>query len=186
MYGYRFVIEEFGYQIPVHTLRHERNVRGGYFAQRNEYGIKRGIRRRLVLGHSAAPVSLSAATNVPVGKFVREVLNISRRLESLVFGKSFIDYLYKSVEFGQYPLVHKREFAFFNIVFRRVVFVDVRVQHEKRVSVPERSHKFTLTFGNRLFVESRRKPRRAARVEVPSDSVRALFVENRPRVYNVA
>lgn len=68
----------------------------------------------------------------------------------------------------------------------RIEFVDFGVQNEERVRIPERTHKLALGFAHRVGVESRRKPRRARGIEIPSRSVCALFVEHCPRIYDVA
>ena len=127
MYRFGRVLEERNDEIKIHAFRHERNERSADFSQSYEHRVKRCISRRLVFGHFAAPVSLSAAANAPVGKFVGEVLNGSCRFENLVIVQAFVNRLYKCVEFGQNPFIHKTQLAFFKVVFRRVIFIDVGV-----------------------------------------------------------
>ena len=71
-------------------------------------------------------------------------------------------------------------------MLRGIEFVDFCVQNEERIGVPKRTHKLALGFAHCVCVESRRKPRCARGVEIPSRSFCALLVEHRPRIDDVA
>ena len=68
----------------------------------------------------------------------------------------------------------------------RVVFVYLRVQHEERIGVPKRAQELALALADVLRAETRRQPRHRRTVKIPPDRVRALLVEHRPRIDDVA
>ena len=145
-------------KILINAFRHKRGVRRDKFRQFGKDGVKRHIRGDFVVGHFASPVSFATATNVPVGKFVHEVLNFPCAFENLIFVQAVVHVFDKAVEPRKHPSVHDRQFAIFKVVFRRIELVDIGVKYKERIGVPERAHEFTLRLADGFGIEPRRKP----------------------------
>ena len=186
MHGFfRFRIER-GHEILVHLFGDKGSKGRRQFCQRHQNGVQRRVSRRLVLRHLLAPVALAAAAHVPVGEHVAKILQGARAVGDLVCGEPLIHPRDQSVEFGQDPAVHDAQSAGFQIVFARIVPVDLGIEHEKGVGVPERAHVFSLRFGHGLLVKAGRQPGRAGSIEIPTHGVGALLIQNAPRIYDVA
>ena len=87
------------HEVLVHHLRHEGRVRRDDLRERDEHGVERGVRRRLVLRHLAPPVALAAAAHIPVGELVHEVLNGARAVRNVVFGEHRVHFFHDRIEF---------------------------------------------------------------------------------------
>ena len=68
----------------------------------------------------------------------------------------------------------------------RVELVDLRIEDEERVGVPQRAHVLAGRLVDGLGVEAVGHPRRGVVVEEPAHGVRALRVEHAPRIDGVA
>ena len=113
MDGYGRLFKELRHEIRIHHLGDEGRVGRSNLCKRYEHGIERSVCSRLVVGHVAAPETVAAAANVPVGEYVGKFLNGARTLGYLIAREVLVDELYEAVEFGEYPLVHQRELAVF-------------------------------------------------------------------------
>ena len=180
------VLIEVRHEVLVHLLGDERRERRGELGEGDENGVQRGVRRRLVLRHLLAPVPLAAAAHIPVGENVHKILQRAGAVGNVVLVQPLVHRLNEGIELAEDKFIHQREFALFQIVLARVVLVDVRVQHEEGVAVPQRPHIAALRLRHRLGIEAGRDPRRARGVEIPAHRVGALLVEHAPRVDDVA
>ena len=92
------VLKERGNKVLINAFRHKRSVRRKHFRKGYENRPQRGISRRFVVGHFAAPVSFPAAANVPVGKFVNIAFNHARGFEYLIVVKPVVYIFNQSVQ----------------------------------------------------------------------------------------
>ena len=158
----------------------------GQLGEGDEHGVQRGVCRRLVFRHALAPIALAAAAHIPVGEHVGKFLQGAGGVGDVIGGEAFVYRPDEGIQLGQDPLVHQRQFAAFQIVFGRIVAVDIGVEGEEGVAVPQRAHVAALRFGHRLGIEAGRDPRGAGSVEVPADGVCPLLVEDGPGIDDVA
>ena len=71
-------------------------------------------------------------------------------------------------------------------IFRRIEFIDVRIQYEEGVGVPQGAQELTLSLDHGLIVETVRQPGRTVGVEIPTDRVRAVFSQCFKRIDRIA
>ena len=64
--------------------------------------------------------------------------------------------------------------------------VDIGIEHEKGVAVPEGGEELPLSLDDSLIVETVRKPGRGVRVEEPADRVRPMAAESLHRVHRIS
>ena len=68
----------------------------------------------------------------------------------------------------------------------RVKTINICIENIKRISIPQRAHKFALTLDNCLSVKSVRQPGCRVRIKIPADSVSAVGFKRFKRVYRIA
>ena len=181
----RFGIER-RHEVLIHHLRHEGRIGREELGKRCKDGVERRICRRLVLRHVAAPIAVAAAADVPIAEHVAKILDLARAVRDVVLREHPIDVAHHRVEAGEHPAVHEGELALFKLEFGRIVFIDLGIEREEGVGIPERALELTLHLADGFRPEAGRDPRRGVGVEVPSDGVGALLVEHRPGIDDVA
>ena len=186
MHAFGRVRKERNDEVPIHILRHKRHIGRDDFRERGQHGVKRRVSRFFTRRHLAAPETVARAADVPVGKHVNKRAYGTRSFGNLIFVQPFVHGFDKRVQTAQYPSVHNGEFLVFQPVLRGVEFVYLGIQHEERISVPQRAHKLALRLAHVLRRKTGRQPRCGRSVEIPSRRVRALLVEHRERVDDVA
>ena len=78
------------------------------------------------------------------------------------------------VQLRQKPLIHHRQFVIIQGIFRRIKVINIGVQHKERVSIPECTQEFPLSFLHRLAMEAVGQPGRGIDVEIPADRIPAV------------
>ena len=185
VHGFRLALVHLAHEVLVDGLRKEGRKGRGELGQGHKDRVERLVSGELVLRHAAAPVAVAAAAHVPVGELVHKVGQGAGRLGDLVGIQVLIHGLDERVELGEDPAVHDRARRGLGIVLG-VEVVDVGVEHEEGVGVPERAHVLALQFAYRLVGEAGGQPRRGRGVEVPAHGVRALLVQHVPGRDDVA
>ena len=97
-----------------------------------------------------------------------------------------IHVLNQGVHLGQQPFVHDSQFLIIQFMLRRVEIVNVGIQHEEGVGVPQGAHELSLALLHRLAVETVGQPRSAVDIEIPADGVRAVLGQRVKRVDGIS
>ena len=186
MNALRCVLVNTAHQIAVNFLRHKRNHRCGALADIHKRRIKGHISVDLILLHALRPETLPASSHIPVAHFIHKVVQNARRLGDSVIVQMVVHFLDGSVQLGEQPLIHHRKFIVFQSILRRVKIVDIRIQHEERVGVPERAEELALPLLHRLAVETVGQPGCRIDIEIPADRIRAVSLKRLKRIHCVA
>ena len=186
MHRFRRVLIDGADQVAVDILRHKGDHGGGGLGHGDQGGVQRHVGVDLVLGHALRPVALAASAHVPVGKLVHEVLQRLAGLRDAVVGQILIRGFHGGMQAAEHPLVHDGKLVVVQRIFGGVEFVDVGVQHEEGVGVPQGAHELALALLHRLAVEAVGQPRGGVGVEVPADGVRAVGGEGVEGIHGVA
>ena len=101
------VLKEGRHEILINLFRNERHEWCRQLGQGHENGVQRGIRRFLIFRPFAAPISVSAASDVPVAEVVGKVLNGTCGIHYFVIFQTLVHRFDESIEFAQYPPVHQ-------------------------------------------------------------------------------
>ena len=186
MDGFRCLLVDATDEVAVDGLRHERNHRCSGLGRRDECRVERHVGIDLVLFHALCPEAAAAAADVPVRELVDELLECLGGFRHAVVREVVVDILDHRVEAREAPLVHDRQLIVVERVLRRIEVVDVGVEHEERVRVPERAHELALAFLDGIVVEAVRQPRCAVLVEIPADGVSAVLLQCLHRIDGIA
>ena len=174
------------YQVTVDGLGDERNHRCRYLRECYQCGIKRHVGIDLILLHALRPEALSRTTHIPVRHVVDEILHRVRGLRDTEVREVVIDFADHGVQLTEQPAVHDAELRIVEAVLRRVEVVNVGVQNEECIGVPERRQELTLSLDDGLIMEAVRQPWCGVRVEEPADGVSAVLLERIHRVDCIA
>ena len=186
MHAFGRVGEEVDHEVAVHRLAHKGDEGGADLGEGDERMPEGDVSRLLVLTHLAAPIAFPAAAHIPVGKLVHELLNGARALGDHIFVQALVHIFDKRVQSREQPLVHAAQSAVLELILARIELVYLGIEHEKGISVPERAHELALGFGDVVRAETGGEPGGGRGIEIPSHRVRALLVQNAPRVDDVA
>ena len=96
------------------------------------------------------------------------------------------DELHQRLQLGLHPAIHTGVCRRRPRGVVRVELIDLCIENVERIGVPQGAHEFALAFADRLVIETGRQPRRAAGIEIPAHSVRALLIHRIPRADDVA
>ena len=174
------------YQVTVDGLGDERNHRCRYLRERYQCGVERHVSIDLILLHALRPEALSRTTNIPVRHVVDEILHRVRSLRDTEVREVIIDFADHGVQLTEQPAVHDTEGRVVEAVLRRVEVVNVGVQNEECIGVPERRQELTLSLDDGLIMEAVRQPWCGVRIEEPADGVGAMLLERIHRVDCIA
>ena len=186
MHALRSRLIQSGNQIQVDLLRHERDHGCGQLRQGNQSGIERHISVDLILLHSFGPEAFAAPSHIPVAAFIHKILQSPCRFRDLVSIQPGIHFRNQGIQAAQKPLIHHGKLIVFQFIFRSIEFIDIRIQDEKRVGIPQRSHELPLAFDYRLAMEAAGKPGRAAGIEIPADRIRTVFLQRFKGIHRIA
>ena len=173
-------------EVAIDGLRHEGDHRRSGLGRRDECRVERHIGVDLVLLHALCPETAAAAADIPVRELIDELLESLGSFRHAVVREVVVDVLDHRVEAREAPLVHDRQLIVIERVLRRIEVVDVGVEHEERVRVPERAHELALAFLNGIVMEAVRQPRCAVLVEIPADGIGAMLLQCFHRVDGIA
>ena len=174
------------HQIPVDILGHEGDHGRRRFCNGHKGCVQSHVGIDLVLLHALCPEALPAPSHIPVAHLVHEILKGPCRLGNPVILQIAVHFSHHRVQFGQKPLVHDGEGRIVQHILGRVKLVNVRVQHEERVGIPQGAHEFALSFLHGLSVEPVGQPGRAVDVEIPADRVRAVDLQRVKGVHRIS
>ncbi|CDA06634.1 unknown [Blautia sp. CAG:257] len=174
------------YKVLVHILCHKRNHRSCSLGDCHKSCVQGHVCIDLILLHSLCPETLTASSYIPVTHFVHKFLKCSCTLRNFVGSKVFVNSFYHRIQLAEKPFVHNRKAVIVQIVFCRVKLVNICIKHKERISVPQSAHEFTLSFHNSFAVETVRQPRSAVDIEIPADSVCAVFFQSVKRIYRIS
>ena len=186
MDGLRRILVDAADEVAVDGFRHERNHRCRGLDRRDKRRVERHVGVDLVLLHALRPETAAAAADIPVREFVDELLERLGSFRHAIVREVVIDVFDHRVEAREAPFVHDGQLVIVERVFRRIEVVDVRIEHEERIRVPERAHELALAFLHGIVVEAVRQPRRAVLIEIPADGVCAMLAERLHRIDGVA
>ena len=85
----------------------------------------------------------------------------------------------------QEPSIHDRTFGRARSLFQDTASLNIGIHDEETVDVMEGAHEFLQCFVNSVNFKGALCPRRTSGEHIPPHRVRALFVQNRPRIYGV-
>ena len=68
----------------------------------------------------------------------------------------------------------------------RIEIIDICIQYKERIGVPQRAHKLTLTFHNRLAAVTLRNPGSGYRIEIPAVCICAVFFQSFEGIHRIA
>ena len=173
-------------EVAVDGLRHEWDHRRSGLGRRDECRVERHVGIDLILLHALCPEAAAAAADIPVRELVDKLLECLGRFRHAVVREVVVDILDHRVEAREAPLVHDRQLIVVERVLRRIEVVDVGVEHEECVRVPECAHEFALAFLDGIVVEAVRQPRCAVLVEIPADGVSAVLLQRLHRIDGIA
>ena len=186
MHGLRRRLVDAAHEVLVDGLRHERDHRRSGLDRRHERRVERHVGIDLVLFHALRPETAAAAAHVPVGELIDKLLQRLGGLGHMVAREIFIHVLDHRIEAREAPFIHDGQLVVVQRIFRRVEVVDVCIEHEERIGVPERAHELALTFLHRVVVEAVRQPGRTVLIEIPADGIGAVLAQGIHRVDGVA
>ena len=182
----RSVLVDAADEVAVDLFRHEGDHGSGGLRGGDEGGVQRHVGVDLVLRHLLAPVTGTAAADIPVGEVIHELLDVGGSFRDAIVVEVLVDALHHGVQLGQTPLVHDGQLVVVQRVLRGVELIDVRVEDEERVGVPEGTEDLSLRFRDGAAGEAVRQPGRGVRVEVPADGVGTVGVQRFHRVDGIA
>ena len=177
MDAFRRVFVNAADKILIDLLCHKRNHGRCRLGNSNQCGVQSHVCIDLILLHSLCPETFAAASYIPVAHVIYELLESTCCFRNTVIFKMIVHCFYHGVHFRQQPFIHNRKFVVFQRIFCSVKVVNIRVQNEKCICVPQSSHELSLAFGYSFAMETVRQPGRAVDVEVPADRVRAVFLQ---------
>lgn len=114
---------------------------------------------------------------------LKELLNIPR---DAVIAEIVVHSFYHGIHLGEEPFVHYGKLIVLQCIFCRVELVDIRIEDEERIGVPQGSHELSLSLCHSLAMETVRQPGRAVDIEVPADRVRAVFLQRVERIDGIS
>ena len=186
MNTFRSIFVDTAYQIAVDILCHKRNHRSCCLRDGHQSCIQCHISIDFILGHTFCPETLPAPSDIPVAHLIHKILQRSRTLRNPVVFQILIHTFYYRIQLRQQPFVHNRQLVIIQSIFCRIKFINIRVQHEKCVGIPQSTHEFTLAFHNRFSMETVRQPWSAVHIEIPADCVCTVISQRVKRVNRIA
>ena len=174
------------HQVLVNLLAHERNHGSRRLCECDQRRVERHIGIDLVLLHALCPEAVPAAAHVPVRHVFDKFLEHGSRLRNSVVREVLIRVADHAVHLREQPLVHDRELLVVERILGRIEVIDVRVEHVKRIGIPERSEELSLPLAHSLLREFLREPRCRSGVEIPANRIRAEGFERLHRIDRIA
>ena len=174
------------HQILIDILGHERDHRRRTLADRHKRCVECHVSVDLILLHALCPETLTASSDIPVAHIIDKIIQRSCSLRDAVVGKVVVHFLNHRIQLGEQPFVHHGKLLIVKRIFRCVKIVNVRIQHEECIGIPERTHELALSLLHEFAVKPLRNPRRTARVEIPADRVCTVGRERLKRVYRIS
>ena len=186
VYAFRGIFINTSYKVLVNILCHERNHRGSHFGNGHQCGIQCHICIDFILFHSFCPETLAASSYIPVTHVIHELLKRSCSFRNPVICQIIIYRLNYRIQLGQQPFVHNGQFIIFQFIFGCVKFINICIQHEERISVPQRAHEFPLTFLYCFSMETVRQPWGTVNIEIPADRICSVRLQSFKRIYRIS
>ena len=174
------------YQVLVNILGHEGDHGCGCLTDVHQCGVQRHVGIDLILLHTLCPETLTAASYIPVTHLIDEVLQSLGSLGDTVLVQIAVYLSYGRIQLGQQPLIHYGQFVIFQCIFGSVKIVNIRIQYEECVGVPQSTHELTLSFLYGLAGESLRQPGCGTGVEIPTDGICTVGLQCVERIYRIA
>ena len=165
---------ETAHQIAVDILAHEGNHRGRQLGDGHQRGIQGHIRGDLILRHAGDPIALPAAADIPVAQLVHEFLQGAGGLGDFVVVQVGVHLKHEGVQLAEQPFVHDGQLRLVQRIVGCVKAVDVGIQNEESVRVPQGGEELALALLHRLGVEAVGQPRGGIGVEIPANGVRTV------------
>ena len=174
------------YQIQINFFRHERDHRRRTFADGHKSRVQRHIGIDLILLHAFCPETLSASSDIPVAHFIYKIIQNAGRFRYFIFIQIIVHFPDRRIQFGQQPFVHDRKLIVIQRVLRRIKVIDICIQHEKGIGIPQSSQKLTLSLLYRPAVEPVRKPGGRIDIKIPADRIRSVSCERLERIDRIS
>ena len=176
-----------GIEVAIHLVHVERSNRRSNLCYGYQASIKCLVSRNLVLVVLAAPVALSAETNIPVAQVVHhESLNQTACLCIFVSFVSLADFLNQSVQQAENPAVEFGTLLERNIGFCVGEVVGICVHCKEIVCIVQSSEEFALNLVNSGNVELEVVPSLCIGNHIPANRVGTIFVDSFERIYSIA
>ena len=182
MYAFRSIFIDRSYQILIDIFCHKRNHRSSYFGNCDKCGIQSHISINFILLHAFCPETLTASSDIPVTHIIHKFLKSSCSFRNPVIFKIVVHCLNHSIQLGQQPFIHNRQLIIFQCILGCIKFINICIQHEERIGVPQCAHKFSLTFLHCFSMETVRQPRCTVDVEIPADRICSVSFQSLKRV----
>ena len=174
---FRSALVHASYQVLIDLFCHERDHRRCRLTDLNQCCVQSHVSIDLILFHSLSPETFTASSYIPVTHIVYEALKCLCSLRDLVVGQVIVYCLDCGIELRQKPFIHNGQLVVFQCVFCCIEIIDIRIQYEERIGVPQCSHELSLTFYNGFSVETVRKPWCTVDIEVPADRICSVFLQ---------
>ena len=175
MYALRCKVVHRADDVLINCFRHERSERCGEAGKRFKHCEQRHIRRFFIHSHFLAPITFSAAANVPIGKVINKAVQFAPRFGNAEVFKIVIHCSNERVKARKQPFVHYGKVFANELMLRGVKFINICVQNVERICVPQRTHIFALHFAYGVAAETAGQPRTGGGVEIPTHRIRTLF-----------
>ena len=186
VYAFRGIFINTSYKVLVNILCHERNHRGSHFGNGHQCGIQCHICIDFILFHSFCPETLAASSYIPVTHVIHELLKCSCSFRDPIICQIVIYSLDDCIQFGQQPFVHDRQLVIFQFIFGRIKFINICIQYEECISIPQSTHELSLTFLYCFSVETVWKPRSTVNIEIPADCICTVSFQCFKRIYRIS
>ena len=174
------------YQVLVNILCHEGDHGCCCLTDGHQCGVQRHVGIDLILLHTLCPETLTAASYIPVTHLIDEVLQSLGSLGNTVLVQIAVYFCNGRVQLGQQPLIHYGQFVVFQCIFGSIKIINVCIQYEECVGIPQGTHEFTLSFLYGLAGESLRQPGCGTGVEIPADGICTVGLQCVERIYRIA
>ena len=165
------------YQILINILCHEGNHGSCCLTDGYQCSIQSHISIDLILRHAFCPETFSASSYIPVTHIIYKFFQQSCSFRNTVGTQIFINAFNNQIQFGQKPLVHNGQLLIIQSVFCCIKFINIGIQYEESIGIPECTHEFSLSFRYCRIMETFGQPGCGACIEVPADSICTMFLQ---------
>ena len=173
-------------QILINIFCHKRNHRCCTLCNRNKGRIERHVSIDLILLHALCPETFTASSDIPVTHVIHKALESSCCFRNLIMIEIIIHLDDHGVQLAEQPFIHDRKLIIIQGILRCIKVINICIEDEECISIPQGSHEFTLSFHNSLAVETVRQPWCGVNIEVPADRICTIGFKCIERIYGIS